>query len=230
MLSITHLALLTLPLVSSTVAQSQSSETILAAYLFHRHGDRTAKLFPPTVLTSLGYRQVYSSGQFYASRYLSSTSDLAIRNLSSQAQEAVAQTQFSISAPIDTVLQNSALGFTQGLFPPLGASVEAERLRNGQDVHAPLGGYQLVPVQVVEVGSGSEDSTWLQDASGCANAELSSNAYFQSTEYKSLDKETEGFYRRLLPVVKGKLPAEDMTFENAYTSGFCVLVCAIRLC
>ncbi|KAI7118253.1 hypothetical protein KC352_g33600, partial [Hortaea werneckii] len=46
-------------------AQTNSDETILGVYMFHRHGDRTAKATAPANLTTLGYREVYTSGSYY---------------------------------------------------------------------------------------------------------------------------------------------------------------------
>lgn len=58
------------------LTSTDAAETLLGAYIFHRHGDRTPKSLPPTNLTSLGYSQVYSSGQYYRSRYLTSSSKI----------------------------------------------------------------------------------------------------------------------------------------------------------
>ena len=41
---------------------SQAAETVLGAFVFSRHGDRTPKSTPPTNLTNLGYRQIFDSG------------------------------------------------------------------------------------------------------------------------------------------------------------------------
>jgi hypothetical protein len=46
----------------SFVPLIQAQETVLGAYIFHRHGDRTSKSWPPVLLTDLGYTQVHASG------------------------------------------------------------------------------------------------------------------------------------------------------------------------
>ena len=55
---------------------------MLGAYIFHRHGDRTAKALAPTKLTTLGYEQVYRSGQYYNARYI--TGDSKIQGISEE--------------------------------------------------------------------------------------------------------------------------------------------------
>jgi hypothetical protein len=74
----------------------------------------------------------------------------------------VKTSQLSVEAPVDAVLQNSAAGFLQGLYPPV---QQVSRLANGTEVSAPLGGYQLIPVNAVASASSSansENSAWLQ--------------------------------------------------------------------
>ncbi|KAK4035453.1 hypothetical protein C8A01DRAFT_38081 [Parachaetomium inaequale] len=47
--------------------------------------------------------------------------------------------QLSVTAAVDTVLQNSAQVFLQGLYPPAG-SAATETLANGTVTNRPLGG------------------------------------------------------------------------------------------
>lgn len=122
--------------------------------------------------------------------------------------------QIAVSAPQDNVLQSSANGFLQGLYPPHETS---QTLRNGTTVTAPMGGYQIIPINLVSSGGGSEDNGWLQDASGCANAKISSNDYFLSKEYQGLLATTGAFYDRLDPVVNSTFSSADTSFKNAYT-------------
>jgi hypothetical protein len=202
-----------LSLAAGLMASAVSAQdTIYAVYIFHRHGDRTPKALPPTKLTVLGYDEVLSSGAFYNKRYVDAASPNHIAGLSS---DIVDNAQLTVSAPLDTVLQNSAFGFLQGLYPPVG--VQTETLANGSTVAAPLGGYQLVPVDLVGNGAGSEDTAWLQDASGCANAEASSNDYYLSDEYWSLLNSSAAFYARLDPVVAATFAPAYVTYKNAYS-------------
>lgn len=192
----------------SMLAGADAAETILGAYIFHRHGDRTPKALAPTNLTALGYEQVYTSGQYFRSRYLSG--DSKIRGIN---EDTVKLSQLAVTAPVDNVLQNSAMGFLQGLYPPVQT---VQTLANGQTVQAPMDGYQLIPINTVQTGAGSEDSGWLQDASSCQNAKASSNAYFDSKEYKDLAASTKDFYTSIVPSINNVISADQVTYKNAY--------------
>lgn len=182
---------------------------------FHRHGDRTAKATAPANLTTLGYRQVYTSGEYYRNRYISSDAAFKINGVQS---DLVKQSQITVTSPSDDVLQNSALGFLQGLYPPVGNTLGTSELGNGSSVSAPLDGYQLIPVGLTDTGAGSEDNEWLQSATGCAQATISSNNYFTSEEYESLLASTRDFYSQFTPVINGSFADSEINFENAYTS------------
>ena len=105
----------------------------------------------------------------------------------------------------------------QALYPPVGGTLGSNTLRNGTVVQSPLNGYQLIPIQLVSNGGGSEDSAWLQGAQGCANAEISSNAYFSSPEYMSTLNRTQSFYNGVAPMINRTFTTEQTSFENAYT-------------
>lgn len=196
----------------SMLAGAEAAETILGAYIFHRHGDRTPKALAPTNLTALGYEQVYTSGSYYRSRYL--TGDNKIRGMN---EDTVKLSQLAVSSPVDNVLQNSAMGFLQGLYPPVQT---VQTLANGQDVQAPMDGYQLIPVNTIATGAGSEDSGWLQDASSCQNAKTSSNSFFDSKEYKDLAGSTKDFYSSLVPSINNVIAADQVTFKNGYVGEY----------
>lgn len=128
--------------------------------------------------------------------------------------------QLSITAPVDNVLQSSAIVFTQAIYPAAG-SVSDQTLANGETTQSPLGGYQYIPVNIVSSASstsGAEDSSWLQGSSGCANAVASSNDYLKSDEYLDLLNKTGAFYKDLLPVYNTTFNTSTATFKNAYTS------------
>ncbi|OAL02742.1 phosphoglycerate mutase-like protein [Phaeosphaeriaceae sp. SRC1lsM3a] len=194
--------------VLSVLAGAEAAETVLGAFIFHRHGDRTPKALAPTNLTALGYEQVYSSGQYYRSRYLSG--DSKIRGIN---EETVKLSQLAVTAPVDNVLQNSAMGFLQALYPPVQT---VQTLANGQSVQAPMDGYQLIPVNTVETGAGSEDAGWLQDASSCANAKKSSNSFFESKEYNDISSSTKDFYSSVVPAINNVISADQVSFKNGY--------------
>jgi len=204
--------------LSSLVPLLNAQETVLGVYIFHRHGDRTSKSYAPTALTDLGYAQVYASGDFYRNRYIDSKATSPIYGISSTL---VKNTQLNVQAPVDTVLQNSAAGFLQGLYPPVGTALGTQALANGTNVTAPMGGFQLIPVNAVASASSSanlENSAWLQGSSGCENAIVSSNDYFISAEYMEKFNYTKAFYQSILPAINSTFNTSTDTFKNAYTS------------
>ncbi|KAI1400360.1 phosphoglycerate mutase-like protein [Hypoxylon fuscum] len=203
-------------LLSLTALPLATAETVLGVYIFHRHGDRSSKSLPPVNLTALGAEQVFQSGNFYRERYVKSDASSLIHGLSN---DIAIPSQVSIVSPSDAVLQSSSLAFLQGIYPPTG-SVGASVLANTSKVEAPLGGYQYIPITTSSTASTSTDaesSEWLQGGSGCGNAVVSSNNYFQSPEYISTLNETKSFYSNLLPVISGVFSASQATFKNAYT-------------
>lgn len=203
-------------LVSSLLPLIAAQETVLGVYIFHRHGDRTTKSYAPTTLTDLGFQQVWQSGNYYRNRYIDSTATSPIYNIASNI---VKTSQLTVEAPVDTVLQNSAAGFLQGLYPPVGATNQT--LANGTKVEAPNNGFQLIPVNAVQsasTGANSENSAWLQGQSGCGNAIVSSNNYFSSAEYLQKLNSTMSFYKSILPVINGTFTSATDSFKNAYTS------------
>ena len=208
-----------LPLLS-LLPLSQAADTILGVYIFSRHADRTAKATPPANLTELGYREIFESGAYFRDRYVSSSATNKIAGLNT---DVVKLSQISVSAPVDNVIMNSAQGFLQGLYPAVGPTLSQATLRNSTVVQAPLNGYQLIPIQTVASGSGSEDSAWLQGAANCAKALVSSNAYYTSSEYKGLLDSTMDFYKKLTPMINGTFSNEDISFRNAFTSAYIIV-------
>lgn len=198
-------------------ASGVSAETVLGVYVFHRHGDRTSKSYPPTGLTPLGADQVYTSGSFYRNRYVSKDGSDKISTLS---DGAAVLSQLSVTSPKDGVLHNSATTFLQGLYPPRGDAGN-ETLANGKSVQAPLGGYQYIPVDAISDAATiekAENNAWLQGNTGCTNAEVSSKAYFDSADFSKTAADSKDFYQSLLPVINSTFSSSDATFKNAYTS------------
>ena len=208
-----HLNGLLVSLASLTLVKG---ETVLGVYIFHRHGDRTPKTYAPVNMTSLGAEQCFDSGSYYRNRYVASDANTPIFGLS---HDIALPHQMTVTAPVDTNLQNSAQVFLQGLYPPIGTLSE-QKLANGTTVEAPLDGYQYIPVNSVASASSnanSENNEWLQGGSGCGKAMVSSNNYFASKEYHKTLEDTRTFYSDLLPVIDQTFTPEQANFKNGYT-------------
>lgn len=204
----------TCALAALAASLTSAQETVLGVYLFSRHGDRTAKSTPPANLTELGYEQVFTSGTYYRSQYVASGAPRRIYGINS---DLVKQTQLIASAPADYVLQSSALGFLQGLYPPVGSQLGSNTLRNGSVIQSPLNGYQIIPLQTVETGANSENAAWLQGSTNCANAQISSNAYFTSAQYMSTLNRTQSLYDSVYADVNKTFSQSQTSFKNGYT-------------
>jgi len=204
------LPLIALPLLA------QAQETVVGLYIFHRHGDRTAKALPPANLTTLGWQEVYTSGTWFRNQYIASNATLQVAGVD---PDIVKETQITVSAPDDVVLDNSAQGFLQALYPGPGLQLARSVLRNGTVIEPPMNGVlpQLIPVGTTSTGAGSEDNTWLQAATGCNDAVTSSNQYLYSPEYMSLLNSTSAFYQGIAPYVAPTYNASQTTFKNAYS-------------
>ena len=200
-------------LLACSLPLTIAAETVLGVYIFSRHGDRTSKSTPPSNLTDLGYSQVFTSGTYFRDRYVAQGATSRIAGLNT---DLVKLSQLSVSAPLDTVIMPSTLGFLQGLYPP--TTLATEKLRNGNQATAPLNGYQLIPVAQTTSGTGSEDTAWLQGGSNCAKATTSSNNYFASDEFKATLASTQNFYNGIDPMVNATFNSSQVSFKNAYIS------------
>ncbi|KAK9438883.1 Histidine phosphatase superfamily, clade-2 [Metarhizium brunneum] len=206
--------LVALSAAAATTLVSAAEERVLGVYIFHRHGDRTAKAWAPVNLTALGAEEVHSSGSFYRKRYVQTDASVRIAGVSSNNP---VLSQLSVIAPQDAVLYNSALTFLQGLYPPTGQS---ETLANGTKVEGPLGGYQYIPINAISnaaTANKAENQGWLQGASGCDNGVKSSNAYFTSADYQKTYDESLDLYQSILPVINTTYNKDAANFKNGYT-------------
>ncbi|KAJ9494335.1 hypothetical protein H2202_010118 [Exophiala xenobiotica] len=200
-----------IPLAIANLATAK--ETVLGVYIFSRHGDRTAKSTPPSNLTDLGYQEVFTSGTYFRNRYVAADATRRIHGLDS---DLIKQSQITASAPSDVVIANSAQGFLQGLYPPVGEQLGSNTLRNGTLIRSPLNGYQLIPIQAIQSGSDSENSAWLQGSTNCANAMISSNNYFVSAQFLETLNYTQSLYERIYPDVAKTFTEDQTNFQNAY--------------
>jgi hypothetical protein len=201
-------------ILAALAATPAFAETVLGVYILSRHGDRTAKATPPTNLTDLGYEEVFTSGTYFRNRYIASGASNPIFGMNT---DLVLESQITASAPADdNVLQNSAAGFLQALYPPVGEVLGSATLRNGTVVQTPLNGFQLIPIQTISTGTNSENSAWLQGSTGCLNAEISSNDYYSSSEYNQTYSTTKDFYSGIYPMVQRTYTRSSTNYKIAY--------------
>lgn len=198
-----------LPLLPA-LAATAAAETIHGAALFSRHGDRTPKVVGPTALTIDGQNQMFQSGSYWHSRYVSIESSKQILQISPFAYDA---SEIYSAAPDSPVLVMSGQAFMQGLYPP--SPAENMTLTNGTTMNAPLDGFQYVPIH--SITPNSPDTIWLQGQEGCDSYDAAGEEFYLSPEYAALEASTGdfymGFYDKLLA---GVFPKENVTYKNAY--------------
>jgi hypothetical protein len=195
--------------VSPAVAQN-----VVGTFIFGRHGDRLQK--PTVILTPVGSQEVYEQGSFMHNRYFNSSSEYAISGLN----YTYVPTQLNAFAPNSDVLQKSAMGFLQGLYPPLDGDVTYEdevqgsEMANGTVEITPLDGFQYVIHDGIDTNS--PNNIWIQGDTSCPAYTNASNAYFDTEEFLSLNSSTFDFYQSLYPLVEGAFTKEELNYGNAY--------------
>jgi hypothetical protein len=61
-------------ILSASFAAAQADSNVVAVFLIGREGDRTSEVQGNTQLTTLGKNQVFNTGSYFRSQYLSSSS------------------------------------------------------------------------------------------------------------------------------------------------------------
>jgi hypothetical protein len=150
----------------------------------------------------LGYEKVFTSGTCFRNRYVASGASHRIYGINT---DLVKQSQITASAPADTVLQNSVLGFRQGLYPPVGETLGSNALRNGAMVQTPLNGYQLTPLQSISAGDKLRQRSDQQ------------RRLFFSELFLNLLSKTQDFCNGLSPMINRTFTASQTSFKNAFT-------------
>lgn len=84
----------------AAIAAAQSDSSVVAVFLFGRHGDRTSKftgigIEGNAILTTLGKNQIFDTAEYFRNKYISSTSPDYIQDISASYQ----YTQIYASAP-----------------------------------------------------------------------------------------------------------------------------------
>ncbi|ANB11526.1 histidine acid phosphatase, putative [Sugiyamaella lignohabitans] len=198
-----------------------ADESVVGVFIFGRHADRLTKVSKDShegtkILTPEGSWEAFESGQFYQNRYMSNDSGFRIQGLNQTYQP----NQFNAFASDSDVLEKTAQGFLQGLYPPLTSidgqadTVQGSSLANGSFIETPLGGYQYV--YFTGMDGSTPDGIWLQGDANCPVYTNASNAYMDSPEFHQLNTSTFNFYQSLFPLVEGQLTKAQLNYGNAY--------------
>lgn len=95
---------------------------------------------------------------------------------------------------------------SQGLYPVSSAS--STTLANGTSVTSPLGGYQYLPIESLEVDQDYSLESWTE----CPAYTADNAAWYQSDAFKAKAEENADFLNSLAPIVGGR----NVTLQNMW--------------
>ncbi|KAK8038496.1 hypothetical protein PG993_006907 [Apiospora rasikravindrae] len=146
----------------------EAEQIVWSSFAYILHGERTplSTSSLTSSLTTYGAQQMFTQGQMFRDRYLTSTNSNGASDDSPTdsfpivglSWRALDNSQLDIVTNTDTYNVASAMAFMQGLYPPTpGAFVEddggmnASTLSNGSLVDFPLDGYQYPNIQATSI-------------------------------------------------------------------------------
>jgi len=182
-----------------------ANDTLLGIVLIARHGDRLEFFQDPvtyttssTSITPLGEQQELALGALVRSLYLNESSPTFIPGFNTTLFD---QTQVQVRADAGdegAVIYDSSIALLQGLFPPTNAS--RITLANSTVVESPLGGYQYVPVESVEL----DEDVSLEGFADCNTLDTKTTNFYNSSGFLAVQSEHSAFLNALPPFVDGR--------------------------
>lgn len=205
----------------TTAAQMGIRQQLLSTFIYTLHGDRTPLVLTTSpTLTPLGAQQLYEAGDRMRQRYVipSESGGITINNISAYQLQ---YDQLTVLSTGDQFVFASAQAFLQGLYPPLQTSSNRtyipgqSTVQNGTNLVAPLGGYQYP--SIMTLSSNDLNSIWLNGMNNCPAYLNSSNEYYLTEAFRSLENNTAEFYANLQPrILNGIFSNASIRFSNAY--------------
>lgn len=107
------------------------------------------------------------------------------------------------------VIYDSTVAVTQGAWPA--TSVSTITLANGTEVTSPLGGYQYIPVESVEV----EEDYHLESWTECPAYTKDNAAWYNSSQFQAKAQEAAPFIESVSSIVGGR-PATLQNWWNIF--------------
>ncbi|KIW99981.1 uncharacterized protein Z518_10909 [Rhinocladiella mackenziei CBS 650.93] len=204
--SFSAFALSLFTLFFNVAAQSGLHQQVLSTFIYTRYGDRTPLVLPDSpTLTPLGAQQLYAAGEQIRERYLAPlfSGDNQTTTIYDISQYQLVWDQLTIMSTDDQYVSASAQAFLQGLYPPLeeGSNytyIEGQStIQNGSNLVAPLEGYQYP--NIITMTSNDLNSIWINGMYDCPAYTSSSNDYYETEAFQSIQNNTADFYASLQP-------------------------------
>ncbi|EXJ84660.1 hypothetical protein A1O3_05330 [Capronia epimyces CBS 606.96] len=195
-------------------------QQLLSTFIYTLYGDRTPLVLTTSpTLTPLGAQQLYEAGDRIRQRYItpSESGSITINGISPYQLD---YDQLTVLSTTDQFVSASALAFLQGLYPPLQTSSNytyipgQSTFQNGTNLVAPLHGYQYP--NIMAVSSNDLNSIWLSGWKNCPAYTASSNHYYETEAFQSIQNSTEEFYASLQPnFLNGIFPNASVGYFDA---------------
>ncbi|KAJ5832343.1 hypothetical protein N7474_000654 [Penicillium riverlandense] len=191
--------------VSALAAAQDYSEKIWGVFSYTLYGDSTPKILASPraqVLTEYGASALYTAGSAFRARYVEdgmvNTAGTGIQNIAPNILDSLEVNAFSTAEPF---VLASAQAFMQGLYPPLGQSLDllysdlTSQLSNGSQSTYPLNGYQY-PL-IVTMDKEDPHSLTLAGQAKCPMHHASDNEYLHTAEAFELTEWFAPFYMNM---------------------------------
>ncbi|EXJ94359.1 hypothetical protein A1O1_02753 [Capronia coronata CBS 617.96] len=202
-------------------AQMGVKQQLLSTFIYTLHGDRTPLVLSTSpTLTPLGAQQLYEAGNRVRQTYVTPNANgsITIHGISPYQLE---YDQLTVLSTSDQYVFASAQAFLQGLYPPLQTSSNytyidgQSTVQNGTNLVAPLQGYQYP--NIMTLSTNDLNSIWLSGWKNCPAYSSSSNDYYETESFQSLQNRSQEFYTSLQPdFLKGIFPNASVGYLNAY--------------
>lgn len=190
---------------SALAAAQDYSEKIWGVFSYTLYGDSTPKILASPraqVLTEYGASTLYTAGSAFRARYvedgMANAAGTGIQNIEPSILDSLEVNAFS--TPEQFVLA-SAQAFMQGLYPPLGQSLDSPypdptaQLSNGSQSAYPLNGYQY-PL-IVTMDQEDPHSLALAGQAKCPMHQASNNEYLHTAQAFELTEWFAPFYMNM---------------------------------
>jgi len=188
-----------------------SDSSVLGVILIVRHGDRDEFVQNPvtfdpshTIVTPLGLKEEFITGQYLRSVYLDKSSPSHIHGIHPKIAHPRQIEAIADAAAESSVIVNSAQAFIQGLYPP--TDDYSIKLANGTKVVAPLGGQQFTKILTALHSL----EGWLH----CGPFIEATKRFYQSDEFKRKERESAGFFKAVAPFLEGRV--HPVNLENMW--------------
>ncbi|KAH7921462.1 phosphoglycerate mutase-like protein [Leucogyrophana mollusca] len=198
------------------MVNTTSAAGLLGVVLLARHGDRLGYYQDPTTynsnqsyITPLGSVQEHQLGSFLRETYLNPSSPSYIEGINTDVVD-VDQLFVRADSGGGNVVLDSAYGLLQGLYPPTRSS--AITLANGSTVTGPLGGYQYVPVDSVEMTQIPSLTSWMD----CNYFIFHLNRVYQSASYLQMAETAGPFLNAVTPYLGSGISNNFTNMWNIY--------------